>query len=218
MRKVLLALMMTIVVASVQAITIQWTVPNSSLVNTSDGWEDWTTKLTGQSIYFVYSESKYSTAEEVWEATSGYKVVANENNSGDATVTNLAGGTVPANTTTIGFSFPDDTTINTWLAIGGSGYGTTGYYYLVVFDPTVASGDDPKYAVSTAVQYTGDKTTDTANGISETTVSAYEEPDVADFVDIGWMGGTWTAVTVPEPTALALLALGVAGLALRRKM
>ena len=42
--------------------------------------------------------------------------------------------------------------------------------------------------------------------------------EMGQFIEIPWLGGNWRDAVVPEPTALALLALGVAGLALRRKI
>ena len=219
MRKFLLALMMTVVVASLQAITIQWTVPSSGSVSKTDGWEDWTDKLTGQSIYFVYSESKvaYTDAADVWAAKDDYKIVMG--NDGNATYTKND-QSVTGMPAAYGAITPvtNSTQLDVWLAINNRNGLGDGYYYLVVFDPTVGQGDVPKYAVSNAIQYTGDAETNKQNGITQTTVKPGDAPVVGDFVDIGWMGGTWTAVTVPEPTALALLALGVAGLALRRKI
>lgn len=219
MRKFLLALMMTVVVASLQAITIQWTVPSSDKVNTKDGWEDWTGKLSGQSIYFVYSESEsaYTDAADVWAANGDYKIVMG--NDGNATYTKN-GQSVADMPATYGAITPvtGSTQLDVWLAINNRNGLGDGYYYLVVFDPTVGQGGDPKYAVSNAIQYTGNAVEDKRNGITQTTVKPGDAPVVGDFVDIGWMGGTWTDVTVPEPTALALLALGVAGLALRRKI
>jgi hypothetical protein len=218
MRKFLLALMMTVVVASLQAITIQWTVPSSGSVNTNDGWEDWTGKLSSESIYLVYSQTEWKTADEVWNANSGLKVALGNN--GKATITDLSNKSdVTASQPSTWMNFSGENQINMITSISGeSGFGPDGYYYLVVFDPTVGQDDDPKYAVSNAVHYTGG--TDTQNGITQTTVKpeSGKLPEVGDFVDIGWMGGTWTDATVPEPTALALLALGVAGLALRRKI
>lgn len=217
MRHVLIALMMTVVVASLQAITIQWTVPSSGSVSTTDGWENWTAKLTSESIYLVYSQTDLGSASNVWNADTGLKVALGDN--GKATITDLSTSTdVTANQPSTWMNFSGNNQINVLTSVSGTtGFGN-GYYYLVVFDPTVGQGDDPKYAVSNAVQYTGVAATDKTNGITQTTVQPGVEPDVGDFVDIGWMGGTWTDVTVPEPTALALLALGVAGLALRRKI
>lgn len=220
MRKFLLALTMTVVVASLQAITIQWTVPSSGSVSTTDGWEDWTSKLTGESIYLVYSQTEWKTADQVWDANSGLKVALGNN--GKATITDLSNKSdVTASQPSTWMNFSGNNQINMLTSISGTdGFGLNGYYYLVVFDPTVTNGD-PKYAVSNAIQYTGNAAEDKRNGITQTTVNPElnnSKPDVGDFVDIGWMGGTWTDVTVPEPTALALLALGVAGLALRRKI
>ncbi len=220
MRKFLLALMMTVVVASLQAITIQWTVPSSGSVNTKDGWEDWTGKLTSESIYLVYSQTEWKTADQVWNANSGLKVALG--NDGKATITDLSNKSdVTASQPSTWMNFSGNNQINMLTSISGTdGFGLNGYYYLVVFDPTLGQDEGPKYAVSNAIQYTGNAEEDKRNGITQTTVNpeSGKLPDVGDFVDIGWMGGTWTAVTVPEPTALALLALGVAGLALRRKI
>lgn len=221
MRKFLLALMMTVVVASLQAITIQWTVPSSGSVSKTDVWEDWTGELTGASIYLVYSQTEWKTADQVWNANSGLKVALGAN--GKATVTDLStGNDVTKYQPSTWMNFSGNNQINMLVSISGeNGFGNgrdEGYYYLVVFDPTLEQDEGPKYAVSNAIQYTGG--TDTQKGITQTIVNPESSklPEVAEFVDIGWMGGTWTSAVVPEPTALALLALGVAGLALRRKI
>lgn len=213
MLRLMLAILTMSVVASLQAITIQWTLSNSDKVVAGDQWDDWTsdTYINGNSLYFVYSESKLDTAEAVYKATSGYKVTADAE-TGVGTITALgstSSSTISASAGVFGYS-----PVDAWLSLDGDGFGE-GYYYLVLFNPN-SSQNDPEYVVSNAMHYTGN-TKDT-QGIYNTVVNPGELPEVGDFIDVGWMGGTWTDVTVPEPTALALLALGVAGLALRRKI
>ena len=219
MLRLMLAILTMSVVASLQAITIQWTLSNSDKVVAGGQWDDWTGDdyITEGSLYFVYSESRLETAEAVYKATSGYKVTADAK-TGVGTITALGNtkpSTISASAGVFGYS-----PVDAWLSLDGDGFLNSkgvaeGYYYLVLFNPK-SSQDDPEYVVSNAMHYTGN-TSDT-NGIYNTVVDPGKLPEVGDFVDIGWMGGTWTDVTVPEPTALALLALGVAGLALRRKI
>jgi hypothetical protein len=101
------------------------------------------------------------------------------------------------------------------LSLNGTGFDPGGYFYLVVFTEPNASGETT-YIVSQAVQYTGTEETDDDKGIYGTTVDG-GDPNFGAYVDVSWMG-SWTGVAAPEPTALAILALGVAGLALRRKI
>ena len=206
MRRFLLALLMTTVVASLQAITINWQVANSEYT-----WDN-----EGVTSYLVYSESGTLSAKDVYGGNyDGYKV-------SQGTVTAVGSATEVSNDVA-----------NSYLALGfgaqsgkayvnvdleGQAFGD-GYFYLVVFKTGTDNGTDDLYAVSQAVRYSGgtDATADAKNGIYDITVSE-DLPNLGQYIETPWLGGTWRDAVVPEPTALALLALGVAGLALRRKI
>ena len=208
MRRFLLALLMTTVVASLQAITINWQVANSEFA-----WAD-----EGVSTYLVYSESGNLSAENVYTNNyKGYKVTAG---SADAIA---VGGATAADSGVVnsywtpGFGSAENSTVGSKAYVNVDLEGTAfggGYFYLVVFQTNPADGTNALYAVSKAVQYTEGVN---ANGIYDITVEG-AAPEMGDYVEIPWLGGTWRDAVVPEPTALALLALGVAGLALRRKI
>ncbi|MGN1326079.1 MAG: PEP-CTERM sorting domain-containing protein, partial [Candidatus Spyradenecus sp.] len=90
----------------------------------------------------------------------------------------------------------------------------SGYYYAVF----KSKSDSSNYAVLGGKQYA--KGSESTTGVYDTDVSGPSgAPIGTDYVDIGpFLGGTWTAAKTPEPTVLALLSLGIAGVALRRKI
>lgn len=230
MRRFLIALFMTCVVASLQAITINWHLASS---------DSYTVTLDNNSVvYFVYSQSKLS-KEQLSAGTYtaydgyniGYKSVkdANGQESYITAATQIGSG---VNGTLI--DSVDMSTFGSYASLtidsmvhNGDAYVNTlqnGFFYLVVFNPDGSpNAENGTYLISDAVQYFADGRTDTdgktnANkGIYETTVG--DEVNVGDFVHVTWMGeATGPSPIVPEPTTFALLALGVAGLALRRKI
>lgn len=210
MRRFLLALLMTTVVASLQAITINWQVANSEY-----SWDN-----EGVSTYLVYSQTDGLTAAQVYEGTgyNGYKVSPGATVGASGSITSIGAPTAPEaelkSYMTLGFGAQSGKAyVNVDLEDTAFG---SGYFYLVVFKTGTETTDDPQYAVSQAVKYTVDESNAT-NGIYDINVDG-DAPEMGQYIEIPWLGGTWRDAVVPEPTALALLALGIAGLALRRKI
>lgn len=151
---------------------------------------DWFNKST-TGVYFVYTESAVDYKTLAPKVENGVIVP------GSGTVADSYGfrkGTLAGNVAGAQAQFEN--------IPGTSGY----YYYMVVYSKT----NPDQYAVAGGIQY------GLGTGIYDQTVDD-EKPEFGDYVDLGWIGGTWNAALVPEPTVLALLALGVAGVALRRK-
>ena len=91
---------------------------------------------------------------------------------------------------------------------GANVAGTEGYLYFVIFN---------KAEVSQATQFAVGRVDGTVgvNNDGQLVIGG-RVPSELDFYTPVWMGGTHRAA--PEPTALALLALGIAGVALRRRV
>lgn len=194
MKKILAFLLMVSALSVAQAITVNWFVPNSQYIGGTPvgGGEQIADWASGQTYYLVHSQTEYT----------NYTDFYNDNKSSYLTALNSK-STWPGDTAVVSFG-GNDTTFE------------AGYYYLFV----VNSNNTDEYIVSNAYYYSGTGAFAGQQGAStgDGQSGGATEPDVNEFYMPSWMGGTWSAPrATPEPTALALLALGIAGFALRRK-
>lgn len=206
MSKLLALLTAFMVAASLSAVTVKWDV--SGMTGDRYDWLNWTDTngdLPANYVCkFVYSQTQITDTNldgAEWRTF----------------VSGVADGTGASTSTDATWSYDGlDGADRLYSATAYSfdHEGSGGFYYLVVFETTDnAFTDSNKYAVVGGLQAS---TNELNTGVyADEEVDGYT-PSLLPYVDISQIAGS-LVVSAPEPTVLALLALGVAGLALRRK-
>ena len=206
MKQFVLACLFTASAGMLSAVSVGWTW-------TSNG-ADW---QENASVYMVYTASSNvsgtPTGADVVSSVAGGNYGSAANAQGDAPGSSWSAGAALTESATSSPALfkPPSSGNNNRVAFDLGNLADGSYnFYLVVFN-----NQDPSKATSYAVAQAGE------TGVWEVKDNQIVLPD-QDPVDLPYLDPVWIAGTyskaAPEPTALALLALGLAGAALRRRV
>ena len=188
-------------VSAAQAVMVAWKVP---------AWDSAWLQSSNVEVYLVSASSVDAEGNIAWNSTGNWtNDKSSASSSSGVTVGNDALPTPSAGN--YGALIGDAARI--YMDVGTLNSGT---YYSLVFAFT--SGDQQgHYAMTQGVQYTVTDGTPGKGFVNAAASGSSGMPSPAEWLDISWSSANNVRGT-PEPTALALLAFGVAGLALRRRV
>ena len=189
----LLCSLLVFAASAAKAVMVGWNLPavDSDILN---------------STVYVYASSSavtaYSAGSQTW-SESGQTTFE------DKLVDKQSLGSVSASRR---YEYSATEGLSIWESIGNNLKSGTYYYFVFVADGN-GSADAGMYAIAGA-QYLTDKSGNISPGFFDTTADS--EPNYIDFANLSWIAANHKSA--PEPTVLALLAMGIAGVALRRKV
>lgn len=193
LRCLIVSLVSVFAISVARAVTVTWSAP---------AWNDRFMQVEDFDVYLVSSATEWTQDNWMSGSPTGQW-------SSDSVVAGMTSSTSATNSANVGHVA--DGKMNSWANFNVELM--KGAYYYLVFVGKDSSGESDSYAMTSGVQYNPE------NAMKDGFLINQEpplDPSYVNFPDHTWIYSD--IVGTPEPTVFGLLVLGVAGLALRRRV